>query len=217
MKSTHAPLIARRPALPWRAAWCALLALAAIGFAPRAHAQATTDSVDAALVGQVRELALVASQHFPTVTLAATPLSEVHQSSRQVAKFLVPFGVAAGIALGLAVIPVVFSISEDALTSVPRWQLSRTLRALSAALAWSARGWGRWRGSRAVSRSVPARRTRSVARAAAACASGIKIALYDMKLGCRPMVAGSDQPKIRLRCSITMPRPTSSRPNTKVA
>lgn len=46
-------------------------------------------------------VALVASQHFPTVTLAATPLSEVHQSSRQVAKFLVPFGVAAGIALGL--------------------------------------------------------------------------------------------------------------------
>lgn len=62
MTFTQAPLNTRRSALPWRAAWCALLALAAIGFMPRAHAQATHDSVDAALVGQVRELALVASQ-----------------------------------------------------------------------------------------------------------------------------------------------------------
>jgi flagella basal body P-ring formation protein FlgA len=64
MKSSTAPSQSSRPSLPWRAAWCALLALTFLCAAPRAHAQAqaTSGAVDAALIGQVRDLALIASQ-----------------------------------------------------------------------------------------------------------------------------------------------------------
>ena len=62
MKSSHAPSQASRPSLPWRAAWCALLVLTFLCAAPRAHAQSTSGAVDAALIAQVHDLALIASQ-----------------------------------------------------------------------------------------------------------------------------------------------------------
>ncbi len=62
MKSGPAPSQASLSSLPWRAAWFALMALTLWCVAPRAHAQSTTTAVDAALIGQVRELALIASQ-----------------------------------------------------------------------------------------------------------------------------------------------------------
>ena len=62
MRSTSAPSPARRAAQPWRAAWSAWLALTFLCIAPRAPAQPIADTVDAALIAQVRELALIASQ-----------------------------------------------------------------------------------------------------------------------------------------------------------
>ncbi len=62
MKSSHAPSQDSRPSLPWRAAWCALLALTFLCAAPRVRAQSASGAIDAALIGQVRDLALIASQ-----------------------------------------------------------------------------------------------------------------------------------------------------------
>ncbi|WP_152528841.1 EAL domain-containing protein [Rhodoferax saidenbachensis] len=49
-----------------------------------------------------RLVALVASQNFPTVTVAAAPMSDMLVQTRKMLGFLLPFGVAAGLALGVA-------------------------------------------------------------------------------------------------------------------
>lgn len=46
-------------------------------------------------------VALVASPKYPTVTIAAAPLSEIGPQTRRVMEALLPFGVIAGVALGL--------------------------------------------------------------------------------------------------------------------
>ena len=62
MKTSPAPSPTRRSLLTWRAAWFALLALTLWCATPRAQAQTATAPIDAALIDQVRELALIASQ-----------------------------------------------------------------------------------------------------------------------------------------------------------